>query len=57
MPKFGTKMSCLSIFGLEYESNIVIFDIQHTRICLIAKFSEKMKMPNVGTKNTLFGYF
>ena len=50
-------MSCLSIFELEYENNIVIFDIQHTRICLIAKFREKMKMPNVGTKNTLFGYF
>ena len=30
---------------------------QHPRICLIAKFREKTKIPKFGTKNALFGYF
>ena len=29
---------------------------QHFRICLNAKFREKMKMPNFGTENALFRY-
>ena len=28
-----------------------------SRICLTAKFREKMKMPKFGTKNDLFGCF
>ena len=30
---------------------------QHCQICLIAKFCEKAKIPNCGTKNVLFEYF
>ena len=30
---------------------------QHLRICLNAKFCEKMKMPKFGSKYALFGYF
>ena len=30
---------------------------QHPWICLIAKFHEKIKIPKIGTKNALFGYF
>ena len=30
---------------------------QHSRICLIAKFREIIKMPNFGAKNALFVYF
>ena len=48
-------MTYLSIFGLEFENNIVIFDIQHTQIYLIAKFRQNMKKClNQGPKT---GYF
>ena len=40
-------MSDLRIFRLEFEN----------KICLIAKFREKIKTPKFGTKNVLFGYF
>ena len=30
---------------------------QHPRLCLIAKFYKKTKIPKFGTKNALFGYF
>ena len=30
---------------------------QHPRICLISKFSEKTKIPKLGTKDALIGYF
>ena len=42
----GPKISDLGIFGLEFENDIVIFEIR-----------EKMQMPKFGTKKTLFGYF
>ena len=48
-------MPDLGSFGLEFENNIVIFE--HPRICLIAKFREKAKIPKFRTKNDLFGYF
>ena len=43
MPDFGS-------FGLEFEN-------QHPRICLLAKFCGKTKMPKFGTKNAIFRYF
>ena len=51
-----------SIFGLEFENNVVLFEcclvvLFYPRICLIAKFREKMKMSKLGTKNALFRYF
>ena len=51
----GPKMPHLGIFGLEFENSIVIFKI--TRVCLAAKFRERMKIPTFGTRNALFGYF
>ena len=49
-------MSYLGIFGLEFEKNCRILN-QHPRICLIAKFSEIMKITKFGTKNASCGYF
>ena len=43
-------MSDLGIFELEFGNNIVIFEI-------IAKFRKIIKIPKLGTKNALFGYF
>ena len=42
-------MPDLGILGLELE--------KHPRICLIAKFQGKTKMPKFGTKSGLFEYF
>ena len=53
----GSKAPDLHIFGLEFENIIVIFKNQHHRVCLTVKLREKMKMPKLGTKNTLFWYF
>ena len=52
----GPKMCYSVIFGLEFEKNVVIFEIS-TWICLTAKYHEIMKMPIFGTKSALFGYF
>ena len=30
---------------------------QHSQICVIVKFPKIIKMPKIGTKNALFGYF
>ena len=49
-------MPYLGIFRLEFENNIVIFEIS-TLEFLVAKFCEKMKMSRFGTKNALLGYF
>ena len=43
--------------GLEYENNIVIFEISTLEFVEFVKFCEKMKMPKFGTKNAFFGYF
>ena len=45
MSKFGTKQ------------NLFWYFLARIRICQIAKFQEKIKMPKFGTKNTLFRYF
>ena len=67
IPKFGTKnavfgffwpkMFYLDIFQLEFENNYCYILNQHPRICLIAKFYEKVKIPKFGTKNVLCEYF
>ena len=62
---WGPKVPDLGILVLEFESSIVIFEIgtfeffrnRHPRICLIAKFSEKTKMPKFGTKMLYLGIF
>ena len=51
------KMSDLGICGLEFEKKYCHIWNQHLRICLIEKYRERTKMPKIGTKNALFGYF
>ena len=48
-------MPHLGILGLEFEKNIVIFEISTLAFSLIAKFCEKMKMSKFEAKNNLFG--
>ena len=50
-------MPYLSIFGLEFLTNYCHILNQHPRVCLIAKFCEKTKLPKFGTLNALFEYF
>ena len=57
MSKFGTKNVLFGYFSFETYKQYCHISTQHTRICLIAKFCEKMKMPKFRTKNVLFEYF
>ena len=50
-------MHDLGIFRLEFQKAVVIFEISILRICVIAKFYVKTKMPKLGTKNALFVCF
>ena len=49
-------MPDLRIFELEFENNIVKFEIGTHWFCLIAKHREIMEMPKFRTKNVLFRY-
>ena len=49
-------MPDLGIFELEFENNIVKFEIGTHWFCLIAKHREIMEMPKFRTKNVLFRY-
>ena len=42
MPYLGLKMPYLDISGLNFENNIVIFEIDASRICLIGNFCAKI---------------
>ena len=72
MSTFGTKNAFLGYFWTRiFFKNVILSYLfychfqksfchvwnQNLRICLNAKFREKMKMPKFGTKNVLFGYF
>ena len=46
----------VSILQLHWKKGCTHIWNQHPRICQIAKFREKMKMPTIGTKNALFSY-
>ena len=50
-------MSYLGFFGLEFEKNIVIFEISTLEFVELIKFAEKTEMPKFRRKNALFGYF
>ena len=50
-------MTYFRILGLEFPKNYCHISNQHPRICLTAKFCEKMKLPEFGTKIALLGYF
>ena len=66
MPKFGPKMFDLCIFGLEFENNMVIFEISILEFTLLQDFAEKQKYLNllpktpylgIFAKNAILGYF
>ena len=57
MYKFGTKNALFGYVRDRISKNHCPICNQHPRICLMAKFREKMKMAKFGTKNALFGYF
>ena len=42
---------------LKFEDTFVMFVNERRRICVTAKFCERVKMTKFGTKNTLFEYF
>ena len=52
-----TKLSLLRYFWAWISKNYCHIWNQRPRICIIAKFREKMKIPKFGTKNVLFAYF
>ena len=53
----GPKNPYLGIMALEFEKTIAIFEISTLEFVKLQKFLKKMKIPNLGTKNALFGYF
>ena len=53
----GPKMPDLCIFGLEFKSNIVIFETSTLEFVKLQNFAEKTKTPKFMSKNALFGYF
>ena len=53
----GLKGLELCIFGLEFENNIVIFEIGTLEFVKFQNLAKKTKMLKFGTKNVLFGYF
>ena len=57
MPKFGTKTPDLGIFGLEFENNIVIFEISTLKFVSLENFAEKQKCLNLGSKMSYLGIF
>ena len=50
-------MPYLGVFGLEFGSNIVIFENSSLEFVSQKKLFKKTKSPIFGTKNALFGYF
>ena len=50
-------MSDLSIFGLEFENNILIFEISPLEFAYLQNFVKKNKLSKFETKKALFGYF
>ena len=50
IPKFGTKMPDLGIFGLEFENNFVIFEIRTLKFVYLQNFTKKQKCLTLGPK-------
>ena len=57
MPKFGTQNALFGYFWARIKKNYCQIWNQHPRIRLTAKFSEKIKMPEFGTKIPYLGIF
>lgn len=54
---FGPNTLYLSIFRLQFENNIVIFEISTLQFVYFENFVKKWKCLNFGTKNALFWHF
>ena len=54
---FWKKNALFRCFWARILKNYCHIWYPHPQICLFAKFCEKTKMPKLGTKNVLFGYF
>ena len=50
-------MPDLGIFGLEFENNIVIFEISTLEFVQLQNFAEKQKCLNLGPKMPYLGIF
>ena len=62
MPKFGMcifdqKYLIWVYLGKNFKNAMVVYEISSEKIPLISKFCEKTKIPELGTKNVVFGYF
>ena len=57
MPKFGTKNAWFGIFGLEFEINIVIFEISTLGFNLLQNNVKKQKYLNLGPEMPYLGIF
>ena len=53
----STKMPDLGIFGLEFENNVLIFEICTLKFDYFLNFTLKQKRPKYQTKNAWFGSF
>ena len=57
MSKFGTKNALFGIFWLEFENNILIFEISTLNFIKLQNFLEKWKCLNLGPKMPYLGIF
>ena len=57
MSKFGTKNALFGYFWLEFEKNIVIFEISSPEFVKLQNFVKKWKCLNVGQKMPCLGIF
>ena len=53
----GPKIHNLGIFGLEFEKNIVIFEISTLKFVCMQNFTKKQKYQNLGPKMHDLGTF
>ena len=57
MPKYATKNSLFGIFALEFENNIVIFEISTLEFVKLQSFVKKQNCLILGPKNAFLGIF
>ena len=57
IPKLEPKMPSLGILRMEFQNNIVLFEISTLQFLKLQKLRQEMKMPRFGIRNALFGYF
>ena len=57
MPKSGTKVPYLGIFGLEFYKSIIIIEISTLKFVYLQNLTEKHKYLNLGPKMSDLGVF